>query len=231
MLWTYTVYTMTPAMKTDSINKGELLQGGGWEYWSLCIILVTIILLPRGPTNIIPKFQEQWFSGHKCRMAQRTSIPGTAHWVQLWTRRWISSDFPWRTSCVQQTARHAAVTLMLSSDRHRSGCSVSMHIHTQPHQHACLEDSSVWATMSVHQPSSSGCCWQGACSNGGKEENGTSSEYPFLGEKTSYGSEVELRAKGGADASLTDKLPDGCLFRQLRWADRGTRLKPGINGL
>lgn len=59
MLWTYTVYTMTVAMTIDSSNKGELLQGGGWEYWSLCIILVTIILLPRGSTNIILKFQEQ----------------------------------------------------------------------------------------------------------------------------------------------------------------------------
>lgn len=59
MLWTDTVYTMTLAMTIDSTDKGELLQGGGWEYRSLCIILVTIILLPRGPTNIKPKFQEQ----------------------------------------------------------------------------------------------------------------------------------------------------------------------------
>lgn len=36
MLWTYTVYTMTVAMTIDiKDNKGELLQGGGWEYWSL----------------------------------------------------------------------------------------------------------------------------------------------------------------------------------------------------
>lgn len=41
-----------------------------------------------------------------------------------------------------------------------------------------------------------------ACSNGGKEENGTSSEYPFLGEKTSYGSEVELRVEGGSRCIL-----------------------------
>lgn len=56
MLWTCTVYTMTLAVTTDISNKGKLLQGGGWDYWSLCIILLTIILLPRGPTNIILKF-------------------------------------------------------------------------------------------------------------------------------------------------------------------------------
>lgn len=51
---------------------------------------------------------------------------------------------------------------------------------------------------------------------GGKEGDGTSLKHPFLCGKTSCGSEVELKKGGGSDASLTDKLPVGCLLRQLR---------------
>lgn len=117
---------------------------------------------------------------------------------------------------------------MLTSDRHRSGCGVSMQIRAQASS-TSLARKTILSGVGMAVPPLLDAAAKEAAQMGKRRQEGASSKCPFLGRKTSCDDGVRKgrRAGSGPYRGAARKRP--CLGSET--SKRGHWVKAGVSGL